>query len=192
MILHHGPQQNEMTIQDLLAEWDGKSVNDLELIYHKFSVEKDFVDQLIEMLRTVELNNGALWLLKHYFESSKRLSAQKIDAVYASLPMSHGWQSKLLFLQCIPYMPIEESHKIPIEQFLKGGIIDSNAFVRAWSYNGFHQLAQQYPEYQKQVQEFFEMALRDETASVKARIRNIIKNTARKLSENMNHHENEA
>ncbi len=52
---------------------------------------------------------------------------------------------------------------------------DDNKFVRAWAYNGFYELAKQYPEYRTEAGQLFEMALRDEAASVKARVRNVMK-----------------
>jgi hypothetical protein len=59
--------------------------------------------------------------------------------------------------------------------FLRTCLADENKFVRAWAYNGFYLLSQQYPEYQQETEQFFAMAMRDEAASVKARIRNILK-----------------
>ena len=85
------------------------------------------------------------------------------------------WESKLHLLQSMPYMPIEKPVKQPVEFFLRNCLVDNVKFVRAWSYNSFHLLALQYPEYQAEVDKFFEMAMCDEVASVKARIRNILK-----------------
>ena len=59
--------------------------------------------------------------------------------------------------------------------FLRNCLVDNNKFVRAWAYNGFYELAVQYPEYEKETKQFFEMAMRDEAPSVKSRIRNIMK-----------------
>ena len=49
-------------------------------------------------------------------------------------------------------------------------------FVRAWAYNGFYLLAVQHGEYEAEARQLLTMALRDEPASVKARVRNVLKN----------------
>jgi hypothetical protein len=72
-------------------------------------------------------------------------------------------------------MPIGDADRIEVETFLRQTLNDSNKFVRAWSYNGFYQLARHFPQYREEAEAIFEMALRDEAASVKARVRNIIR-----------------
>lgn len=59
--------------------------------------------------------------------------------------------------------------------FLRNCLISDNKFVRAWAYNGFYELALQYPAYKTEVKKFLDMAMKDEAASVKARVRNILK-----------------
>ncbi len=54
-------------------------------------------------------------------------------------------------------------------------LTDHNKFVRAWSYNGFFELSRQHSEYLDETKQFFQMTMRDEAPSVKARIRNIMK-----------------
>ena len=85
------------------------------------------------------------------------------------------WETKLHILQSIPFMPIEITERKKVDAFLRETLTDPNKFVRAWSYNGFYELAMQHSEYLNETKQFFEMAMRDEAASIKARIRNIMK-----------------
>ena len=85
------------------------------------------------------------------------------------------WESRLHVLQSIPYMPIPGTHKKKVETFLRECLVDDVKFVKAWAYSGFYELAVQYPEYQDEAEQFFEMAMRDQPASVRSRIRNIMK-----------------
>ncbi len=78
-------------------------------------------------------------------------------------------------LQCLPFLTIDQSEKKLVETFLRITLSGQNKFVRAWSYNGFYELARQYPEYQAETKILFEMAMNDEAASVKARVRNLIR-----------------
>jgi len=95
--------------------------------------------------------------------------------VYKSLGTQEHWEAKLHILQSLPYLPIAERNRKAVEAFLRLTLTDANKFVRAWSYNGFYELARQHPKYQAETEQFFQMAMRDEAASVKARIRNIMK-----------------
>ena len=73
------------------------------------------------------------------------------------------------------YLPVAEGQRVQVEAFLRQALVSEQKFVRAWAYDGFYQLAKQYPEYQQEAMSFFAMAMDDEVASVKARVRNIIK-----------------
>jgi len=103
------------------------------------------------------------------------LEKSQIKKLFCALPEMEYWESRLHLLQCLPFMPIEKPEVKIVEKFLRKTLADHNKFVRAWAYNGFHVLAAQYPEYRGEMQQFFEMAMRDEVASVRARIRNIMK-----------------
>ena len=58
---------------------------------------------------------------------------------------------------------------------MRHNLTATNKFVRAWSYNGLYELARRDPVYLPEVEQIFELALRDEAPSVKARIRNLQK-----------------
>jgi len=164
-----------MSINQEIATWDGKSADDIGAVYIEHHSKPGFLDSITNLITDAANQKGATWLLKKWLESGNQFEAERIRKVYDSLQALNDWESKLHVLQCIPYMPIEKDKKRNVELFLRITLTDSNKFVRAWSYNGFYELALQYPEYVNEVKQFFEMALRDESASVKARIRNIMK-----------------
>jgi len=95
--------------------------------------------------------------------------------VFKLLPQFGHWETKLHILQCIPFLQIAKTEKKEVEAFLRKCLVDNNKFVRAWAYNGFYEISVQYPEYRNETKQFFDMAMRDEAPSVKARIRNIMK-----------------
>ena len=167
--------KGSMSINQEIATWNGKSADDIRAVYDKHHSESDFLDTILKLKNDSSYQKGATWLLKKWLESGNQLEAEHIKNVYGSLQSLEDWESKLVVLQSIPYMPIEKDEKTNVESFLRVTLTDSNKFVRAWSYNGLYELALQYPEYIEEVKQFFEMALRDEAASVKARIRNIMK-----------------
>lgn len=165
-----------MSIQKELRGWDGKSAEDIRSIYHRHSVEPSFLRELLRFLKTPEFQKAGTWLLKHHFETGNSLNKKQVTTIFRALADLNHWESKLHLLQCLEYMPIEKHERHKVELFLRVCLTDTNNFVRAWAYNGFHVLSRQYPEYEKEMFSFFDMAMDDETAAVKARIRNIMKN----------------
>ena len=164
-----------MPIQSDIANWDGKSSESIEKLYEHYHQQAAFVDKLIKLLAQPDCASGASWLLKQHMESGHVLKNTQIKRIYKALYKLQDWQSRLHILQTMPFLPIDTAEKPALKRFLDEAINDSNKFVRAWSYNGLYLLAKQYPEYQEQVKSFFDMAMHDEAASVKARIRNILK-----------------
>ncbi|MEW8322573.1 MAG: hypothetical protein AB2606_07985 [Candidatus Thiodiazotropha taylori] len=91
-----------------------------------------------------------------------------------------SWSVAALAVEAAPASMFKSLCNSQVEQeevsaFLRECLTSSNKFVRAWSYNGFYELAIQHPQYQQETKVFFEMAMRDKAPSVKARIRNIMK-----------------
>ncbi len=164
------------TIKRKLDDWDGKSAQDIDAIYESSHALPSFLDEIIGLASDIIYQKGATRLLKTYLEAGNKLKKDQIRAIYDLLPELEHWESRLHILQCLPFIPIGNSQKNRVEEFLRLTLNDSNKFVRAWAYNGFYVLSCQYPEFQEETRQFFEMAMRDEAASVRARIRNIIKN----------------
>lgn len=164
-----------MSIEQELLIWDGKSSDDIQAIYAHHNSTPAFVAKLIELCQQSDFQKGVTWLLKHHFEAGQALTEKATAALFELLPSLKHWESKLHMLQSLPYLKIASADKHKVEALLRECLTDNNKFVRAWAYNGFYELSRQYPEYEEESRQLFEMAMRDETPSVKARIRNIIK-----------------
>ena len=162
-------------LKQAIAGWDGKSAQDIALIFDQHKASGGFLDALINYTPEANLQKGATWLLKKYCENHGSFTDEQISQLYAVLPQLTHWESQLHLLQIMAYLPIPLAAKKEVEFFLRDRLQQQNKFVRAWAYSGFYELACQYPEYQIEAQRFMTMALRDEAASVKARIRQILK-----------------
>lgn len=165
-----------MTLEHEIVSWDGKTSNDIEAVYLRHCDDDSFVSRLIDFSRRVELQQGATWLLKRYLESGHKVEARQVATLLNSLSTIEHWQSKLHVLQCLPYIQIDDATKNNVDVFLRNCLVEDNKFVRAWAYNGFYLISLQYPEYKEETRRYFDMAMRDEAPSVKARIRNLLKN----------------
>lgn len=172
-----------ISIAEALLEWDGKSADDIRDIYHQHKEAEDFISQLIAALHEVPLQKAASWLIKHSLEEGTRLTNDQSRHLFQLLDKLQHWESCLHVLQSMPYMSIPQTEIQPLEHFLRHSLTADNKFVRAWSYNGFYELASQYPgdqvagqpRRQKECMQFFDLAMQDEAPSVKARIRNLMK-----------------
>ncbi|WP_298862440.1 hypothetical protein [uncultured Gimesia sp.] len=166
-----------MSLQQEIAVWNGKSVEDLEEIYERHGSETGVGVELVLLLKEPALQRGVSWLLKRYLEEGKggALSTDDLNRVFESLSDLEEWESKLHLLQSLPFLTIGKRNVKRVESFLRGCVESENKFVRAWAYNGFYELALQHPKYQTEVDQILGHAMQDEAASVKARIRNIRK-----------------
>jgi hypothetical protein len=164
-----------LSLQKKIQAWNGKSADDIKAVYDSYHAQSNFADTIIKLAKDNAYQKGATWLLKAWLESGNKLESDQIKTIYSTLNGLEHWESKLHVLQSIPFMPIEKAERKKIETFLRETLTDPNKLLRAWSYNGFYELATQHSEYLNETKQIFEMAMRDEAASVKARIRNIMK-----------------
>jgi hypothetical protein len=167
-----------MSIKRDIVGWDGRSSSDIEAVYARYSSDAAFVPKLLECTRSVGLQKGATWLFKRHLESGYKFEPGGSKLLIGMLSQLEHWESKLHILQCLPFIQIGKSEKRSVELFLRDSILDKNKFVRAWGYNGFHVLSEQYPEYKQEAMKLFEMAMRDEAPSVQARIRKVLSKTS--------------
>ena len=164
-----------MSIEIEIAAWDGKSADYIAAIFSSHHKQPKFVDTLIKLAEITSYQKGATWLLKAWLEDGNKLNKNQVKKIYRHLENLEHWEARLHMLQCLPFMPIGEDEKKSVEAYLRTTLTDSNKFVRAWTYNGFYELAKEHPEFRNETKQFFEMAMKDESASVKARIRNLLK-----------------
>jgi len=163
------------TLSEEIASWDGKSAALLQSAYERHSAEEGFVTTIVAHTSDVESQRAATWLLKRHLEAGNSLSVAGCRAVLGRLSVQEHWESKLHILQCLPHMDIPEDEIAGLEQFLDACLESRRKFVRAWAYNGFNELALRFPRYREKVDGMLARAGESESASVRARIRNILK-----------------
>lgn len=167
--------ENTLNLHESLKQWNGKSADKIKETFNKFKEDPSFSCVLLELIHDPICQKGATWLLKAWLNEGSQLDAPQTAKILDNLNILTHWEAKLHVLQCLPFLTVGSAQKKAVEAYLRITLTDQNKFIRAWSYHGFYELARQYPEYQTEVKQFLEMAMNDEVASVKARIRNIIK-----------------
>ena len=164
-----------MTLSEEIGSWDGKSAAMLQSTYERHCAEEGFVATILGHIVDVELQRAATWLLKKYLETGNSVTASACRTIFGALSVQEHWESKLHMLQCLPYLEIPEDESAGLERFLEACLESDNKFVRAWAYNGFSELSLRFPRYRERVDGMLARAVVSEAASVRARIRNILK-----------------
>ena len=162
-------------LSEEMRSWDGKSAVALQSAYECHRAEEDFVATILAHVAQVESQRAATWLLKKHVQAGNVLSAADCRTVFGALSDLDHWESKLHLLQCLPFLEISEEDCTGLERFLDACIKSEKKFVRAWAYNGFNELSKRFPRYREEVDSMLARASESEAASVRARVRNILK-----------------
>ncbi|MCY3883689.1 MAG: hypothetical protein OXG24_02110 [Gammaproteobacteria bacterium] len=172
------PQYPRVTssLSEEIYSCDEKSAVALQSVYKRHCSKEDFVSTILTHVTPAESQRAATWLLKKHLETGNSLSAAQCRIVIRALIDQDHWESKLHLLQCLPYLDIHKDDCVGLESFLIASVRSENKFIRAWAYNGFNELALSFPRYRKKVDGMLAHGIESEAASVRARIRNILKN----------------
>ena len=164
-----------MSLSEKVVKWDGKSAEEIGIVYERFSSEPGFIGNLFVLLEKRESQIGASWLLKRSVENGEEIETELQPNLFTCLKEAQDWETRLHLLQIVPHIRIEETVRETLEHAVRNCLGDKNKFVRAWAYGAFYLLADSFPEYRAEVRQFIDAAMIDEPASVKARIRNVTK-----------------
>jgi hypothetical protein len=166
-----------MSIREELEQFDGKHTDVLEGILSRHRPTNSLIRSLVTLGADKEprIQTGATWMLKRLAENHVHLKSEYLIALFGSLSELTHWISKLHVCQMLQHVVIPEESEGSVAWFLERNLWDENRFLRAWSYNGFYELARQHEKYIAYALEQLERGETDKAASVKARIRNIRK-----------------
>jgi hypothetical protein len=112
-------------------------------------------------------------LLKRYQERGARFDAQIVGRLLDLLPSAVAWEAVLHVLQMLPRLPIPRRQADALCDALRDLSSRRNKFLRAWAYGGLHHLATEFAEYRSDVLPLLERASYEESASVRARLRQL-------------------
>ncbi|MDE2759601.1 MAG: hypothetical protein OXH90_04795 [Paracoccaceae bacterium] len=151
------------------------NLKELERYYDLNHEKEDFPDNLLNQLPDDEFENANTWLLKRYLENGNRLPANIEIRILDLLPLLSSWEAKLHLLQILPYITVPKSRSFSIREILLALIKENNKFIRAWAYNGLYHLQTCHLEFKTEMITLLNKAYSYEAPSIKARIRNILR-----------------
>ena len=133
------------------------------------------MSRLLQCACEPDLESASTWLMLNHLRKDGACNAEQSSQLISLLPVVEGWQARLHVLQSVSKLQIPLSLKDDLYDWLLRLIHDKNNFVRAWTYDALFRLATQHQEYFQEVDALMRRALNLEKPSVKARIRNLLK-----------------
>lgn len=172
-----------MSIRDELEAYDGKHTDVLEGILSRHRSTNSFVGSLVPLVAEEDqkLQTAATRRLNTLAENDVQFRLEHLLALFGSLSELTHWISKLHVCQMLQYVAIPDESARNVVWFLERNLWDENGFLRAWSYNGFYELASQHRKYIPYAMEQLDRGEADQAGSVRARIRNIRKALNKKV-----------
>jgi hypothetical protein len=158
-----------------LDQFDGENLDLLVRISEDWPPDTELLQHLLRFGETAGGDGqvAATWLLKRYQEAGAPFPESLVVPVLELLGAVGRWESRLHLLQMLPDLTIPSSSAESLKDSLIAWTQDRNLFVRAWAYSGLHGLASNYPKYRSQVMPLLERAKTEESASVRARLRQL-------------------
>lgn len=162
-----------------LAAFDGKQTDPLEALAETLSPDAAVIAELIALAGRgdAKLQTAATWLLKRLQEDGYSFSEEQTEALLDLLEQVDAWEPRLHLLQMLPAWTLPEDRSQILHRLFLGPVFlqSPNKFLRAWTYNALAILADQHPAFRKEVAALLRHGAEDEAASVRARIRNAVK-----------------
>jgi hypothetical protein len=171
-----------MKVDAIFRTYDGRSVDPFRDVAASLPREDENVQMLLDMGsdECEQLRFGATWVLKHWVQEGVRLDARSVGRVIG-LIADPGMPPMAVvdLLQALPRLEIPSRQKKRLHRILLGYLDHSVPFLRGWAHNGLDVLACQWPEFRTEVDGHLGRASGDPAASVRARIRNRLKERKR-------------
>lgn len=163
-------------LQHQLQQWDGKHTDFLIHIYDHNQDQESFFTNIVDICLTQpDLQIPASWLIKYHYDSKHSLDDALIQPLMKEANSFINWEARLHLLQVLPKVTLNQELVPYVEEWVRKGLKDDNKFVRAWSYQGLYEVSRYIPEMKEEVRLLCEDALQLESASVKARVRKVMK-----------------
>ncbi len=163
-------------LKKALIEWDGIHKEALEEIYETYAAETDFFPQIVDWTLTdPSLQIAATWLVKHHYDNKASLEESLEEQLIVTCNELKDWQSQLHLLQLLASFSLKKEYLPYLEAFVRKNLESERPFLRAWAMQGLFEIYQLNPALKPELEQRCQEALKMEKASVKARVRKIIK-----------------
>lgn len=160
-------------INETLRRWNGREVASLTRLVTAGPPRPGEVNALIDLVAvgSARERTGATWLLLAWARCGEQLSVSQTTRLVGLLPRLTGWLAVLHCCQLFSHLGWPPRHRHALDQFVARALTSPRPFVRAWAWDGWAALHKDDPD----LVERLEAAAAEETASVRARIRALLR-----------------
>ncbi len=177
------PTKIDKSIVKSLSSYDGKRVAPFLLIANELSIRPDSLEIAVSIIESTEPNAkvGGTWILKHLLELGIDARNDLCNKVTLWLESIYEKDVRLHLLQILNLIEIPPS--LHDELYATGVEMttDKNTFIRAWAYNLIGLIANNNSRFESDARIRFRNALKHESASIRARIRNSVFASAKRV-----------
>lgn len=158
-------------------EWDGKSTDFLVYLLSHTKVTSVTLDHWIDLLSKDDqkTKRASTWLIKEALKSGIKLSEAQTRKLLDEFMHIEDWETKLHILQSFQFINLSHYSTDHLYEALKYTLHSDIKFLRAWSYDAFYRLALVDQNYQKLFHDQLTWGMENESGSISARIKNIVK-----------------
>lgn len=168
-----------MDIRAEIEKFDGHRTASLDSLAERLTPTEPVLRDLLRLAQSgdAKAQTASTWLLKRFQEDGHVFSKKDTGTLLALLCETDHWEARLHLLQMLPALTIPAERMERLRRALDSDafVKSANKFVRAWSYNGLAILADQHPDLRPAVARILRAAQQGEAASVRARVRAILK-----------------
>jgi hypothetical protein len=157
-----------------LASYDGKHVLPFHTIAEDLAIRPDALERTTSIIESNEVNAhiGGTWILKHLIEIGLETDERIGENVLHWLKEFSEPNAQLHLLQILNRVSIPESKQSELFNLAQKYTSNKNTLIRAWAYNALCIVAHMDPTTHDETLKLLIRALKTESPSVRARIRN--------------------
>ncbi len=169
-------------LYEALKDFDGKAMTILSEARAALGGRRSFVSDLVRLAAHEEANVsvGATWLIKDHLENGGRLTPARTKTLVGRLDAISSWQAELHVCQSVQYLEPSPEQARACADWLTPLLRSERPFLRAWSMDALQHLAQRNNDLAARAEAALNEADDDPAASVRARARNLRKQSARR------------
>ncbi|WP_425397554.1 hypothetical protein [Aeoliella sp.] len=161
----------------ILESFDGKHAEPLVELADGTPASEANIQKLLALAEHDQalVRAGATWVLKRWHDRGVNFSANAVATMVRLLGQETEWGSQLHLVQMLTILEIPKASARKLKAEAAKLAHSENKFVRAWATSALANLADQHPAYRHAALKVFAEVEQDAAASVKARVRKVLK-----------------
>lgn len=166
-----------LLLDDLEAE-PKPTVARLGEIYARHHQEPRFCQRVVEAIGSgdPDLERCGAWLLRRHVKAGQVLAAGTWADVIDGFAGLKTWEGQLLMCQLLGDRPeLMDTAPDAVADFLRNATEHKTPFLRAWAITAFVALGRRHKKFATEARRRLAVARKDPTASVKARLRHLLR-----------------